>query len=75
MPNLADSYMATQFVEKLERCESASPKVLDFWERQFVSDMRMHFDERETQLDMGMNPWNPSVGQWNQLQMIAEKIR
>ena len=76
MPNLADSFMCSNFATKLALCEHPlADSQLDTWEREFVQSMRTHFNERETQSDLGMPQWNPSVGQWNQLQMIAEKIR
>lgn len=47
---------------------------LDQWEQRFVSDMRERFEIREDQLDLGLQPWNPSVNQYNTLFEIAERL-
>lgn len=73
VPNLADSHMCAQFVKKLETCESS--RLLTNWEMQFITGLRNSFDERETQLDLGVQPWNPTSNQWNTLSEIAEKAR
>lgn len=74
MPNLADSLQCNTFVTKLVACERRVNEMSD-WERQFISDMREKFDMREDQLDMGVNPWNPSSTQWNTLGEICEAYR
>jgi hypothetical protein len=63
--------MRETFVKKLEACEKNLLPMMAF-EQQIVEDLRRNFDERETQLDLGMNPWNPSADQWNTLGIIYE---
>jgi hypothetical protein len=73
MPNLADSLQCKQFVAKLEKCEAISDNLLSQWESTFIQDMREKFETRETMIDLGMNPWNPTANQINTLSEIAGK--
>lgn len=75
MPNICDATMNARFVKMLTHCEQLPPFVTSAWEKQFVSDMRSSFDERETQSDLGMTMWNPSVKQWNELSNLYERER
>jgi hypothetical protein len=72
--NLANQTMRESFLEKLERCE-ANINMMPDYEAGFIRDMRRKFDERETQEDLGINPWNPSARQWNFLTHIYDMVR
>jgi hypothetical protein len=74
MPNLADSLQCSQFLTKLVACERRINEMSP-WEQEFVSDMRAKFNMREDQMDMGVNPWNPSANQSNTLGEIYEAYR
>lgn len=70
MPNIADSLLCKQFVERLSLCEKRKDS-FSSWERDFISNLRNMFDGREDAMDMGVTPWNPSVNQWNTLSEMA----
>lgn len=74
MPNISDSLMARNFVAALETAESYG-MALSEWESNFVKSLRQSFEGREDQIDLGLNPWNPTANQWNTLKEIAEKYR
>jgi hypothetical protein len=72
--NLADSSTSTKFVSMLEKAESNAGTLLNNWESEFVSEMRGSFNSREDAIDLGIQPWNPTVKQWNTLHDIASKL-
>lgn len=78
MPNLADSFIRSNFVQKLTLCEEAIERRsyrLNEWEQRFVADLRERFNSREDAEDLGLAPWNPSVSQMNQLTEIWMKAK
>lgn len=75
MPNISDSLQLTRFTAALEQCKQAPYGVLSDWDRQFVSDIADRFEARDTQADLGLTLWNPSVNQWNQLMQIRDKVQ
>ena len=74
--NLAHTDNSKRFVAMLEKCEAwgYGKVALTPWEARFISDMRNNFDARETQADLGMTPWSPTMNQWNTLHGIASKL-
>lgn len=72
MPNISDSLMLTKFLASLRHCESELKRMSD-WEQKFVKDLREKFEERETMIDMGVTPWNPSANQWNTLMLLSKE--
>lgn len=75
MPNLADAKMREMFVKRLEAAEKLKKTgfVTD-WEEGFIEDMREKFELRDSQLDLAVDPWNPSSSQWNTLGEIAAQL-
>jgi hypothetical protein len=74
MKNLADSSTSTKFVSMLEKAEAAAGTLLNNWESEFVSEMRTQFETREQAIDLGVQPWNPTVKQWNTLHTIVSAL-
>lgn len=71
--NLADSTNCAKFSAMLTTA-TTHLRFLSDWEEKFVTDMEDKFSERETQVDLGMTPWNPTVNQWNTLHGIVSKL-
>ena len=75
MPNLADTKLRENFVRKLEAAEKLSNKgLVTAWEEKFVDSLRENFELRDAQLDLGVDPWNPTASQWNTLGEIAAQL-
>ena len=72
MPNLCDSMQHRQFVKMLTHCKKLTFQ-LDEWEEQFIADIAARYDERETQADLGLTQWQPTLKQWNALHSIYHR--
>lgn len=69
---LADQHTLTMFVARLLVCEEAVRlNLLSNWKIGFVSDIRDKFDSRESAMDLGVSPWNPTKSQWDMLAEIS----
>lgn len=66
--NLSAGNNLAEFVAMLTACEESN--MLDAWSRGFVNSLRDRFETRESAIDLGCNPWNPSMNQWNTLHGI-----
>lgn len=68
--NLSDSLQCSNFLTKLVALERVKHLLSD-WEQDFIEQMRTNFEERDSQLDLGITPWTPSAKQWNTLSELA----
>ena len=72
MPQL-DQFNLTKFTERLDKCEQ-NIEALSRYNQGFVESMREKFDSRADAEDLGAEPWNPTIKQWNHLFDIAEGL-
>lgn len=69
---LADSGNLIRFTKLLEKAErTVSFGAANESESKFVAEMRDRFETREQALDLGCQPWNPTMKQYNWLHTIA----
>ena len=72
MPAL-DGFLERKFRAMLDKCE-AEIDALRPYDQRLVKDLRTKLNSRGDAVELGADPWNPTVKQWNHLKGIAERL-